>query len=275
MAIPKKVEERIRDALKRYVPILGSLRDRDVSEADTVTVIKDMLSDVFGFDKYAEVTSEHAIRGTYCDLAIKVEGKLRLLLEVKAIGISLSEKHIKQAVDYAANQGLDYVVLTNGVRWLFYHVQFKKPIEAKLMDEFDLLAINTRNESDIEKVYLLTREGMLKGALREYAEKKSATSRYVLAAVLLHDEDVLAVIRRELRKLTDILVPTEAIAEVLRNEIIKREVLEGDEAQAALRQVARGNRAKASSAQASECTDASGGDPPLDLGGNPNSSLGE
>ena len=247
MAIPKKVEERIRDALKRYVPILGSLRDRDVSEADTVTVIKDMLSDVFGFDKYAEVTSEHAIRGTYCDLAIKVEGKLKLLLEVKAIGMSLTEKHIKQAVDYAANQGLDYVVLTNGVRWLFYHVHFKKPIEAKLMDEFDLLTINTRNESDIEKVYLLTREGLLKGALREYAEKKSATSRYVLAAVLLHDEDVLAVIRRGLRKLTDILVPTEAIAEVLRNEIIKREVLEGDEAQAAMRQVARGNRAKAAS----------------------------
>lgn len=247
MAIPKKVEERIREALKRFVPILSAQRDRDVSEADTVTVVKDLLSDLFGFDKYSEVTSEHAIRGTYCDLAIRVEGKLRLLLEVKAIGLSLTDKHVKQAVDYAANQGLDYVVLTNGVRWLFYNVLFKKPIEAKLLDDFDLLAVSARNAADLEKLYLLTREGLLKGALKEYSEKKSATSKYVMAAILLHDGDVLSVIRREIRKLTDIMVPTETIAEVLRSEIIKREVLEGDDAEAAVRQVTRGNRAKAAS----------------------------
>jgi predicted type IV restriction endonuclease len=96
-----------------------------VSEADTVTVVKDLLSDLFGYDKYAEVTSEHAIRGTYCDLAIKLDGKLRLLLEVKSIGLQLNEKHIKQAVDYAANQGLDWVVLTNGIRWMLFQISFK------------------------------------------------------------------------------------------------------------------------------------------------------
>lgn len=244
MAIPKKVEERIREALKRFVPILTAQRDRDVSEADTVTVVKDLLSDLFGFDKYLEVTSEHAIRGTYCDLAIRVEGKLRLLLEVKAIGLSLTDKHVKQAVDYAANQGLDYVVLTNGSRWLFYNVLFRKPIEAKLLDEFDLLAVSPRSSADLEKIYLLTREGMLKGALKEYSERKVATSKYVMAAILLHDEDVLSVIRREIRKLTDIMVPTETIAHVLRTEIIKREVLEGDDADSAARQVVRSNRAR-------------------------------
>ncbi|MBL8751421.1 MAG: type I restriction enzyme HsdR N-terminal domain-containing protein, partial [Planctomycetes bacterium] len=100
--------------LKRFAPILTAQRDRDVSESDTVTIVEDLLSDLFGFDKYAEVTSEFAIRSTYCDLAIKIENKLRLLIEVKAIGITLNEKHVKQVVDYAANQGLDWVVLTNG-----------------------------------------------------------------------------------------------------------------------------------------------------------------
>jgi len=42
-----------------------------VSEADTITLVKDLLSEVLGYDKYAELTSEHSIRGTYCDLAIK------------------------------------------------------------------------------------------------------------------------------------------------------------------------------------------------------------
>ena len=240
--IPKKVEERIKDVLKRFSPVLVSQRDRDVSEADTVTVVKDLLSDLFGFDKYAEVTSEHAIRGTYCDLAIKLDGKLRLLLEVKAIGLQLNEKHIKQAVDYATNQGLDWVVLTNGIRWMLFRISFKKPIEAKIVAEFDLLAADLKSEADLEKIYLITKEGILKGAVVEFSEKQSATSKYLIAAVLLNDQDVLNAIRRELRKITDILVEPSVIAEVLRTEVIKREALEGDEAAQFGRRVTKENR---------------------------------
>lgn len=236
---PKKVEERIKDGLKRFNPILVAQRDRDVSEADTVTVVKDLLSDLFGYDKYAEVTSEHAIRGTYCDLAIKIDGKLRLLLEVKSIGMTLNDKHVKQAVDYATNQGLDWVVLTNGIRWVLYRVSFKKPIEAKVVVEFDLLAANPKASADIEKIFLLTREGLLKGAVVEFSEKQSATNKFLVAAVLLNDHDVLNAIRRELRRLTDIMVPTETIAEVLRSDVIKRETLEGDEAASSARLVVR------------------------------------
>ena len=241
-SVPKKVEERIREVLRRFSPILISQRDRDVSEADTVTVVKDLLSDLFGYDKYAEVTSEHAIRGTYCDLAIKLDGKLRLLLEVKSIGLQLNEKHIKQAVDYAANQGLDWVVLTNGIRWMLFQISFKKPIEAKMVAEFDLLAVDLKYEADLEKIYLITKEGVLKGAVVEFTEKQSATSKYLIGAVLLNDQDVLNAIRRELRKLTDILVEPSVIAEVLRAEIIKREVMEGDEAIQFERRVTKGNR---------------------------------
>lgn len=56
--------------LKRYQPIVRKLKERDISEADTVTVIKDMLCDISGYDKYTELTSEQQIRGTFCDLAI-------------------------------------------------------------------------------------------------------------------------------------------------------------------------------------------------------------
>jgi hypothetical protein len=51
--------------------------------------------------------SECAIRGTYCDLGIKIDGKFLFLIEVKAIGLELKEAQIKQAVDYAANRGTD------------------------------------------------------------------------------------------------------------------------------------------------------------------------
>ena len=47
MPIPKKVSERLIAGLKRYQPILESAKQRDVGETDTVTIIKDMLADVF------------------------------------------------------------------------------------------------------------------------------------------------------------------------------------------------------------------------------------
>ena len=241
--VPSRVAERIRSAIKRFTPVLQLQRDRDVAEADTVTLVKDLLSELFGFDKYAEVTSEHAIRGTYCDLAIKIEGKLRLLIEVKAIGLALTEKHIKQAVDYAANQGLDWVVLTNSVNWMLFRVSFKKPIEARKIAEFDLLSPNAKADADIERAYLLTREGFLKGAIQEFSEKQDATSRFLIAALMLHDEDVVAAIRRELRRVTDILVAPEEIVHMLRLEVIKREALEGPEAEEAAKRVHKAGKA--------------------------------
>ena len=111
-SVPKKVAERLVVGLKRFQPILAAAKAREAGETDTVTIVKDMLADVFGYDKYSELTSEFAIRGTYCDLAIKLDTRLATLIEVKAIGIELKEAHVKQAVDYAANQGVDWVLLT-------------------------------------------------------------------------------------------------------------------------------------------------------------------
>jgi Type I restriction enzyme R protein N terminus (HSDR_N) len=113
-AIPKKVSERLTSALKKFQPILSASKARDDGEADTVMIVTDMLAYVFGYDKYSEVTAEYAIRGTFCDLATKIDGTIQALVEVKAIGLELKDAHVKQAVDYAANQGVDWVVLTNG-----------------------------------------------------------------------------------------------------------------------------------------------------------------
>jgi len=76
--IPKKTQDRLVAGLRRYQPIVRKLAERDISEADTVTVIKDMLSDLFGYDKYTELTSEQQIRGTFCDLAIQSEARFSI-----------------------------------------------------------------------------------------------------------------------------------------------------------------------------------------------------
>ena len=113
-SIASKTATRIAAGLKKFQPILMSARSRDVNESDTVVIVTDLLQEVFGYDKYTEITSEYMIRSTYVDLAIKLEGELKLLIEVKAIGLELKDSFVKQAVDYAANQGVEWVVLTNG-----------------------------------------------------------------------------------------------------------------------------------------------------------------
>ena len=132
-AIPKKVADRLVAGIKRFQPILAASKARDDGEADTVRIVTEMLAEVFGYDKFSEITAEYAIRGTYCDLATKLEGSIQALLEVKAIGLDLKDKHVKQAVDYAANQGVDWVVLTNGVHWRIYRVTYGKPIDQDLV----------------------------------------------------------------------------------------------------------------------------------------------
>lgn len=239
ISVPKKVAERLTRALKPYTKVLAAQRDRDVSEADTVTLVKDVLADVFGFDKYSEITGEYAIRGTRCDLAIKLDGKMAVLLEVKAIGADLNDRHVKQAIDYAANQGVEWVLLTNAIRWVLYHVLFKQPIDKEEVACIDLLDIDPKKEEGLERLYLLTKEGIERKALVEYRDRKDATSRYMLAAILVESDSVVSAIRREVRKVSDIMVDPGAIIKVLREEVIKRDLLEGPQAQSASRRFSR------------------------------------
>lgn len=239
MAVPKKVAERLVAGIRRYQSILAAARSRDVGEADTVTIVKDMLAEVFGYDKYAEVTSEFAIRGTYCDLAIKVDGVLQTLIEVKSVGLDLKEAHVKQAIDYASNQGVDWVLLTNGICWRVYHVIFSKPIEQELVVDIDFTALSSRSEADLDHLFLWCKEGWQKSVLTEYHHQKQALSRFFVGGMLLTDA-VLDVIRRELRRISpDVKIDTDQIRAVLASEVIKREVLEGDKAEEARKKISR------------------------------------
>lgn len=259
-SIPKRVEERITAGIKRFQPILASAKSRDVGESDTVTIVVDMLAEVFGYDKYAEITSEHAIRGTFCDLATKIDGKLQALIEVKAIGLDLKDPHVKQAVDYAANQGVDWVLLTNGCVWRVYKLTFAKPIDSTLVVEFDVSTLNPKSVKDIEAIYLFAKEGWLKSALHDYHDQKEALSRFFIGAMVVSDT-VVDLIRRELRRVSpDVRIESDEIRNVLVTEVLKREVMEGDKADEARKKIARAAnkplRAKSSGKATDDASDA-------------------
>lgn len=241
--IPSKTATRIATGLKKFQPILVSARSRDVNESDTVVIVTDLLQEVFGYDKFNDVTSEYMIRGTYIDLAIKLEGELKLLIEVKAIGLELKDSFVKQAVDYAANQGVEWVVLTNGVIWRIYKVIFAKPIDFEVVVEYNLCELNPKNSDHLGLAWLLAKESWPKARLDEYRSQKQALSRFTIAAILL-SEPITKAIQRETKRISPgIKIEIEAIKQVLRNEVLKREVIEGEKAESAKKVVARSLRA--------------------------------
>jgi hypothetical protein len=133
---------------------------------------------------------------------------------------------------------VEWVVLTNGNLWKVFRVIFAKPIDAELVLDIDLLALNHKSAGDLERVYLLTRESMVKSGLYAYHDHLQATNKFYLAAVVLSDA-VLETVRRELRRLSDAKVEIEDLRLALQQEVIKREVLEGEKADGARKKVTK------------------------------------
>ncbi len=237
--IPKKTVERLIKTVGKFQKVLNGAKDRDVNEADTIKIIVDILSEVFGYDKYLEITSEFAIKGTYCDLVIKTREKIKeeiqYLIEVKAIGLNLKEQYIKQAVDYGAHQGVQWIVLTNGIMWEVYRIRFEKPIKYDLIHSINFLELNSKKKEDQETLFLLCRKGL--GVKDEHYERIQCVNRFVISAIVLNDS-VVNVIKRELKKMSSGLkVDNSEIIKILQNEVIKRDVLEGDAASKAMKHV--------------------------------------
>jgi hypothetical protein len=244
--IPAKVNERISKNIKKFQKIISQAKNNDINEADTVTIIKDVLSEVLGYDKFTEITSEYAIKKTFCDIVIKKDGNPYIVIEVKAIGMTLKDDHTKQALDYGSNAGIDWIILTNAAQWKIYKIIFSKPIQSELVYEFNFEELNSRKSSDIEMLYYLSKEAICKsaskGLLDDFREQKQLLSRYLIGQILLTD-DVTITIRKTLRKISaNAKVSIEEIKTVLENEVIKRDIFEDEKASEAKKKVVKANR---------------------------------
>ena len=271
LKIPKKVVDRVSENLKTYQAVAASHKAKDVSEADTVTLVKDILSYCFGFDKYEELTSEQQIRGTFCDLAVKIEGRIKYLIEVKAAGVSLNDSHLRQALGYGANQGIEWVVLTNSVDWRLYRIKFGQPIEHEEVSSFNLLEMSAKREEDIKKMYLLCREGIGSDAMGAYHQHTQVLNRYTIAQILL-TEPVVAAVRKELRRLfPETKIDQEQISDILNNEVLKREVIEGEKPKEVQKKISRLQNKL--SKQAEKRAEPQAASEPADQSVNPNGSM--
>jgi len=240
--IPKKESAEIQSSLQKFQKVLEIAKARDLNESDTVSIITDMLGEVFGYDKYLDVTSEFAIRGTYCDLAIKMKGKIEYLIECKSIGTQLKDAHMKQAVDYGANQGVKWIILTNGAIWKLYKIRFEQPICADLVYELDMTSLNPRSEDAKGLLYILHKTAIEKCYRDAHYEKTQLINPYTVAQIVI-SEPVINTLRKEIKRIAnDIKLEPEELKDILLNSILKRDLVDSEEAKNAEKLISKLNK---------------------------------
>src|SRR5690606_5833040 len=128
----------------------------------------------------------------------------------------LKDQHIKQAVDYAANQGVEWVGLTNGEEWRIYKLSFGKPIGFEVVVQFNLLDLSHKKKDDMEVLALLAKEGWQKAKLEQHHNVQQIVNKFTVG-VILQSDAVLNVVRRELKRLSsDVKISEEDIGALIR-----------------------------------------------------------
>lgn len=134
--------------------------------------------------------------GEFADYGIRVDRDLVAFIEVKRVATKLGAKHLRQAQMYAVNEGVEWIILTNGADWRVYH------LSAGLRVEIDLaLDVNLVGEEPLGKkadqLFYLTREALKRKQLDEVWKAKRATSPKSLARVVASRAVVEAARRAE------------------------------------------------------------------------------
>src|SRR4051812_18270218 len=81
-------------------------RNSELDESGTRLMVNSFLTDVLGFTPIEEIKTEYMIKGTYADYMVQTNGIRHFLVEVKALSLELSDKHLRQTINYGANEGI-------------------------------------------------------------------------------------------------------------------------------------------------------------------------
>lgn len=213
--------DRLKTAIRRFSKPLSEMAERDANEGDTRLLVTDFLCDGLGFDKYSDLTTEYEVKGEFADYGIRIDKELVAFTEVKRISTKLAAKHLRQVQSYALNEGVEWVLLTNGARWQAYHITAKMPVEVDLALDVDLLGESTQAQK-ANQLFYLTSESLKRRQIDDLWKAKRATSPQSLAKVLT-SEPVLTAIRKELRRETEHRVDEAEIADLLRHTVLRPE----------------------------------------------------
>ncbi len=198
--------DKLRQEVKALLSKCESLRKHRLKETPTRTIVIDPLLAALGWDVRdpEEVQLEYpTVDGKSVDYALKINNKPILLVEAKPLDDPLDDvKGITQIVGYAANDGIVWCVLTNGLKWKVFRSVEQAAAPDKLMYE---VTLDPREDQSLpldellSHLWRLSREEMANGTLDALGEQTFTDGkvRKALTAVLQDPpRQLLNIVRR-------------------------------------------------------------------------------
>jgi len=211
---------------RRYPALCKPLTDliaRDANEGDTRLLVTDFLCEGLGYDKYEDLTTEYQVRGEFADYGVRIAKQLVAFIEVKRCTTKLSARHLRQVEMYAVNEGVEWIILTNGQVWQVWHLTPGLPVVIDPALEVDLLGDGGPTQK-ADTLFYLSKEAFKRNAIDELWRVKAATSAKSLAAVITSDP-VMDQIRKELRRQTGHNMDPKELGELIKATVLRPEAL--------------------------------------------------
>jgi hypothetical protein len=176
-------QARLLDNLKKYSKKYLNGKIKELDESGTRLMINHFLTEALGFAPIEEIKTEYMIKGTYADYVIQIKGVEHFLVEVKAFTLELSDKHLRQAVHYGADQGIDWALLTNGKTFELYKIIVDKSVEHRKIFSIDMSDI-AQIKSNIDILQYLHRDSVTNKGLAMLWNKCTALDPANVAGLL-------------------------------------------------------------------------------------------
>lgn len=212
-----------RSSLREACQLIQDVYKMDGNEAETRKRLERIFENLLGYDGMKHLSREHAVRASglteHLDFAIRLDGAPDatplMVVETKAVGVDLRQKHIKQATSYAINLGCNWILLTNGREWHVYHMEFRlnEPPDARLLEQWNLL--NDDPADLLTKFATISYRSVKRGELGKLWETAKVLQPNSLLAAML-SRDSLKTMRRVLKKEAGVQIALEDIVEGIR-----------------------------------------------------------
>jgi predicted type IV restriction endonuclease len=226
-AIDKEMRRKIYDSRA----LIEKLMKADANEATTRQGIERIFENVMGYDVFKHLSRERAVKGAgeteHVDYSIQLEPgrdvEPVIMVELKRVGVDLALKHLKQTTSYAIDAGCEWVLLTNSRDWRLYHVEFGQPPKTQLIEYWNLLTDDIGQLA--AKFDTISHKEVKKGSLKKLWERATVLSSDSILSALFN-QDCVRVLRRVLRKNTDVLVAPEDLVNGIRKLLNENAAIE-------------------------------------------------
>lgn len=192
------------DFIENFIEKINKLKEINANEANTKSNLIEPLLKYLNWDIHNidEVEKEKSVlSGNFVDYALKINGKSIMYVEAKKVRDNLNiKKTISNAIRYAVDDGIKWLLITNGDKLHLYKVLEPGDLTKKLV-----LGINISNKKNLKLLKYFDKDYINKGILSNELDKlliKKKVQKTIKTLLVQIPDDFVEYLQLKLPNLT-------------------------------------------------------------------------